>query len=46
MMAKKLGSDSSSFREVYLSHYKAVFKVLRKKLPTLGEGKKGFAPPF
>ena len=46
MMAKKLGSAPSSFREDYLKHYKAVFNVLQEKLPTLGEGKKGFAPPF
>ena len=46
IMAKKLGSAPSSFREDYLKHYKAVFNVLREKLPTLGEGKKGFAPPF
>ena len=46
MMAKKLGSAPSSFREDYLKHYKAVFNVLQGKLPTLGEGKKGFAPPF
>lgn len=46
MMAKKLGSEPSSFREEYLRHYKAVFKVLRANLPSLGEGKKGFAPPF
>ena len=46
MMAKKLGSAPSSFREDYLKHYKAVFNVLRENLPTLGEGKKGFAPPF
>ena len=46
IMAKKLGSAPSSFREDYLKHYKAVFNVLQEKLPTLGEGKKGFAPPF
>lgn len=46
MMAKKLGSEQASFRDDYLKHYKAVFDVLRGKLPTLGEGKKGFAPPF
>ena len=46
MMAKKLGSAPSSFREDYLKHYKAVFNVLQENLPTLGEGKKGFAPPF
>ena len=46
IMAKKLGSAPSSFREDYLKHYKAVFNVLRENLPTLGEGKKGFAPPF
>ena len=46
IMAKKLGSELSSFRDDYLKHYKSVFNVLREKLPTLGEGKKGFAPPF
>ncbi len=29
-----------------MKHYDAVFNVLRENLPTLGEGKKGFAPPF
>ena len=46
IMAKKLGSEQASFRDDYLKHYKAVFNVLREKLPILGEGKKGFAPPF
>ena len=46
MMAKKLGSAPSSFREDYMKHYDAVFNILRENLPTLGEGKKGFAPPF
>ena len=46
IMAKKLGSVLSSFRTEYLEHYDMVFKTLQKNLPTLGEGKKGFAPPF
>ena len=46
MMTEKLGCTPSLFRDEYMRHYDDVFKVLRKKLPNLGEGKDGFAPPF
>ena len=45
-MTEKLGCTPSSFRDKYMRHYDEVFKVLRKSLPNLGEGKDGFAPPF
>ena len=46
LMAEKLSSDPQSFRDAYLEHYGAVLEVLRERLPGLGEGKKGFRPPF
>ena len=46
LMAEKLGTDRASFRDKYLGHYQAVFDVLQDRLPELGEGKDGFAPPF
>ena len=46
LMAQKLGCDVASFQPRYLEHYREVFEVLRERLPELGEGKDGFAPPF
>ena len=46
LMAEKLNCEVATFRERYRKHYRAAFEVLRAKLPELGEGKKGFAPPF
>ncbi len=46
LMAEKLGCDVASFQPRYLDHYREVFAVLRERLPELGEGKDGFAPPF
>ena len=46
LMADKLGSPLSSFRQAYLDHYRRVRDVLHDRLPTLGEGKDGFRPPF
>ncbi len=46
MMAEKLSSGMSSFRERYLDHYREVREVLLRRLPLLGEGKEGFRPPF
>ena len=46
LMAEKLGCERSSFQEVYLEHYRSVFAVLHEGLPSLGEGKDGFKPPF
>ena len=42
----KLGFDRALFKDEYLEHYRMVFEVLRDTLPELGEGKKGFEPPF
>ena len=46
LMAEKLGCEVATFQSRYLEHYGAVFEVLRDRLPELGEGKDGFAPPF
>ena len=46
IMTEKLDCTPSSFRDEYMKHYHEVFNVLRKNLPSLGEGKDGFAPPF
>lgn len=46
IMSEKLDCAPSSFRSEYLKHYNSVLNVLHETLPTLGEGKKGFAPPF
>ena len=46
LMAEKLGCEVASFQSHYLDHYREVFGVLDAKLPNLGEGKDGFAPPF
>ena len=45
-MARKLGCEVAPFQPRYLEHYREVFEVLRERLPELGEGKEGFAPPF
>ena len=46
LMAKKLCSDTKTFRQEYLHHYEDVRAVLKERLPNLGEGKDGFGPPF
>ena len=46
LMADKLGTDLAHFRSEYLAHYERVRNVLRRRLPSLGEGKDGFRPPF
>lgn len=46
LMSEKLSSDSTTFRDAYLEHYRKVRVVLRERLPQLGEGKDGFRPPF
>ena len=46
LMAEKLGCDSVSLRERYMERYREAFETLRRRLPALGEGKEGFAPPF
>ena len=45
-MARKLGCAQSDVMGEYLRRYKVAFRELRRRLPSLGEGKKGFAPPF
>ena len=46
LMAQKLGCAPGSFRGRYMEHYETVLSALRERLPRLGEGKEGFAPPF
>ena len=46
IMSAKLGFSRGSFERVYMDHYGGVARVLRERLPNLGEGKAGFAPPF
>ena len=45
LMTQKLDTNRATFREEYLSHYRAVHDILRQRLPNLSEGKQGFAPP-
>lgn len=45
-MCKKLGCGRDAFLHEYMKRYQSTYEVLREKLPTLGEGKTGFAPPF
>ena len=46
LMAEKLNSNTAAFETAYLDHYRSVKEVLQERLPDLGEGKGGFAPPF
>ena len=46
LMAEKLNSTKADFESAYLDHYRRVKDVLNERLPNLGEGKGGFAPPF
>ena len=46
LMAAKLESDRDSFRDEYMRRYRDTLSALRRRLPNLGEGKDGFAPPF
>ena len=46
LMAEKLSSDMKTFHRAYLDHYQHVRAVLSEQLPSLGEGKDGFSPPF
>ena len=45
-MAEKLGTERDSFRDEYMRRYQDALAILRDRLPSLGEGKDGFAPPF
>ena len=44
--AEKLGCGDDEVMERYRRHYRAARRVLRARLPRLGEGKDGFRPPF
>lgn len=46
LMAEKLKTDRAQFGDAYLEHYRTIKDVLQDRLPNLGEGKGGFAPPF
>ena len=46
IMAEKLDCPEGKFQQQYLRHYREAFRVLRQRLPQLGEGREGFAPPF
>ena len=46
LMAEKLNTDRAQFGKAYLEHYRTIKDVLQERLPNLGEGKGGFAPPF
>ena len=46
LMGKALGTTRSDLAAVYMEHYRDVLEVLKQRLPSLGEGKDGFAPPF
>ena len=46
LMAEKLNTDRAQFGKAYLEHYRMIKDVLQDRLPNLGEGKGGFAPPF
>ena len=45
-MAEKLGCPEPEFRARYVRHYREAREVLQSRLPQLGEGRQGFAPPF
>ena len=46
LLCEKLGCDRANFRREYLDHYEGVLEVLERRLPSLGQGKEGFRPPF
>ncbi len=46
LMAEKLNTNRTNFEKAYLDHYRSVKNILQERLPDLGEGKGGFAPPF
>ena len=45
-MARKLRCEISEFRDRYEEHYRHTREVLKDRLPSLGDGKIGFKPPF
>ena len=46
IMAEKLDCPVSQFQPRYVKHYREVFQTMKARLPQLGEGRQGFAPPF
>lgn len=46
LMREKLGCDREAFQDAYMERYNAAHKILKARLPRLGEGKDGFKPPF
>ena len=46
IMAEKLECRQDEFRQRYITHYREALRILRERLPQLGEGRQGFAPPF
>lgn len=46
IMAEKLGCPLDGFQQEYVRHYRDAFRVLKQRLPQLGEGRQRFAPPF
>ena len=46
IMAEKLGCPQNHFQQEYVRHYRDAFRVMKQRLPQLGEGRQGFAPPF
>lgn len=46
LMIEKLDCHPDEFLQQYMGHYQQVFQILNKQLPSLGEGKDGFKPPF
>ncbi len=46
LMGEKLEKDGKKFPAGYQEHYNEIRDILRERLPSLGEGKDGFRPPF
>lgn len=46
LMSQALSTSRSDLGAAYLDHYREVRDVLKQGLPSLGEGKEGFRPPF
>ena len=46
VMAEKLGRGAGDFKPEYLERYRNALRTLKRRLPAVGEGKQGFAPPF
>ena len=46
LMINKLDCHPDEFLQQYMGHYQHAFQILSERLPSLGEGKDGFKPPF